>query len=101
MTNKTPTSANANQVQENYGNLDNTGFVTLLYQDVLDREPDADGLHFWVGELDGGATRESVLMSFSYAAEVESQRPDELRDLENRVAALEVELKVLRNKVYG
>ncbi|MBB25197.1 MAG: hypothetical protein CME02_06715 [Geminicoccus sp.] len=101
MTNKTPTSANTNKVQENYGNVDNAGFVTLLYQDILDREPDTDGLNYWVGELNGGATRESVLMSFSYAVEVESHRPDKLRDLENRVAALEVELRVLRNKIFG
>jgi hypothetical protein len=101
MTDKTTTSVNAHEFHENYGNVDNAGFVTLLYQDVLDREPDTDGLNYWVGELDGGATRESVLLSFSYAVEVERHRPDELRDLKNRVTALEAELRVLRNKIYG
>ena len=61
---------NSDEFQEKYGNVDNTGFVTLLYQNVLDREPDTDGLNYWVGELDGGETRENVLIGFSESAGV-------------------------------
>ena len=60
---------NSDEFQEKYGNVDNTGFVTLLYQNVLDREPDTDGLSYWVGQLDGGETRENVLIGFSESAE--------------------------------
>ena len=52
-----------------YGALNNTAFVTLLYQNVLDRAPDAGGLADWVGRLDGGASRAQVVIGFSEGAE--------------------------------
>jgi Domain of unknown function (DUF4214) len=53
-----------------YGNLDNTQFVTLLYQNVLGRAPDPGGLAFWVGQLNGGIlTRGQVMLGFSESPE--------------------------------
>ena len=53
-----------------YGNLNNTQFVTLVYNNVLNRPPDPGGLAFWVGQLDSGAkTRGQVMLDFSDSTE--------------------------------
>ena len=53
-----------------YGTLSNTQFVTLLYRNVLGREPDAAGLAFHVGNLDrGSVTRQDVLLQFAESPE--------------------------------
>lgn len=58
------------EFQATYGALTNTEFVTLLYQNVLGRLPDAAGLAFWTGVLDQGLmTRGEVLANFSESAE--------------------------------
>jgi Tol biopolymer transport system component len=61
---------NSAEFQARYGNQDNAGFVTLLYQNVLGRAPDAGGLAFWKGQLDTAAqTRTQVVTGFSESAE--------------------------------
>jgi Ca2+-binding RTX toxin-like protein len=57
------------EFQNTYGNLDNAAFVTLLYDNVLDRDPDATGLTNWTASLDGGMAREQVVIGFSESAE--------------------------------
>ena len=52
-----------------YGALNNTQFVTQLYQNVLHRGPDAGGLAFHVGNLDRGMSRADVLVGFSESPE--------------------------------
>ena len=48
--------------QEFYNrNLDNTEFVTVAYQTVLNREPDKSGLEYWMNNLSWGDTRDEVL----------------------------------------
>ncbi|HVA47496.1 MAG TPA: DUF4214 domain-containing protein [Pirellulales bacterium] len=48
----------------------NDGFVTLLYQRVLGRAPDAAGLGYWTGLLDSGMlTRSQVAAGFESSAE--------------------------------
>ena len=42
----------------------NSFFVTQLYRDLLNREPDPAGLAFWVGQLNGGTPRTSVALGF-------------------------------------
>lgn len=54
---------------QSYGNLDNVGFTTLLYNNVLDRVPDEPGLDYWVNDLVNGATRAEVLVGFSESLE--------------------------------
>lgn len=44
-------------------------FVTKLYNNVLDRNPDQAGFDFWLGTLANGATREDVLVKFSESPE--------------------------------
>jgi hypothetical protein len=57
------------EFQADYGALDNTGFVTLLYSNVLHRAPDATGLSVWVAELNSGVTRSQVLLGFTQSQE--------------------------------
>ena len=52
-----------------YGSLDNAGFVQQLYGNVLGRKADAAGLAGWVGLLDRGASRGTVLVGFSESDE--------------------------------
>jgi len=35
--------------------------VTSFYESFLNREPDSNGLSYWVGQLNGGSTDESVI----------------------------------------
>ena len=57
------------EFQRVYGPLDDAGFVSLLYRNVLDREPDAIGLANWIGSLAAGTSREQVVEGFSQSRE--------------------------------
>lgn len=59
----------SNEFSNVYGNLDDTAFVTLLYNNVLDRSPDAAGLNGWETRLSEGASREQVVIGFSQSTE--------------------------------
>jgi hypothetical protein len=61
----------SSEFQTRYGtNLSTTDFVTLLYNNVLGRGPDAGGLKAWVDAIDvRGASRELVLYGFSESTE--------------------------------
>lgn len=50
-------------------NPSNEDLVTLLYQNVLHRAPDPAGLAGWLKNLEGGQSRESVLIGFSESTE--------------------------------
>ncbi|WP_425074087.1 DUF4214 domain-containing protein [Sagittula sp. S175] len=52
------------EFQIRYGNTTNAEFVTLLFQNVLDRPPAEAGLNAWVGLIEGGMTREQVVRAF-------------------------------------
>jgi len=53
------------EFQSRYGSLDNTAFVTLLYNNMLNRPPDQAGLQQWVTWLNNGTyTRAQVANSF-------------------------------------
>lgn len=57
------------EFKSRYGDLDDDGFVTLLYENVLQRAPDATGLSDWVNLLGQGQTREAVVLGFSNSRE--------------------------------
>ena len=59
------------EFSKTYGSLNTTQFVTQLYANVLHRAPDAAGLAFHVGTIDGGGAtaRAATLVSFSESAE--------------------------------
>ncbi len=52
-----------------YGSLNNTQFVTLIYNNVLGRNPDSAGLNHWTGLLAGGMSRAEVTEGFIESAE--------------------------------
>jgi hypothetical protein len=52
-----------------YGDGSNATFVTALYHNVLDRNPDAVGYAFWNQALSNGTSREAVLVGFSESLE--------------------------------
>ncbi len=60
----------SNEFRATYGALNDQEFVTLLYRNVLDREPDSGGLANWVGSLTAGMSRASVALGFSESREL-------------------------------
>lgn len=60
---------NSPEFQATYGALGNRDFVTLLYRNVLDRDPDPQGLQNWTAQLEGGRPRAEVVIGFSESAE--------------------------------
>lgn len=44
-------------------------FITLLYNNVLDRTPDAAGFDYWEDEIERGMARSEMLVSFSESRE--------------------------------
>lgn len=52
-----------------YGATSPQQFVTLLYQNVLNRLPDAGGLAFWAGRIVAGEPRQNILVGFSESDE--------------------------------
>ncbi len=62
------------EFQQKYGPLDDTGFVTQMYANVLGRAPEASGLNFWLDAMHSGYqgqtfTREMVLVGFAESPE--------------------------------
>jgi V8-like Glu-specific endopeptidase len=58
------------EFQAKYGALDNAAFVTLLYENAFNREPDAGGYAFYKANLDNGAAaRADMLVSFALSQE--------------------------------
>lgn len=60
---------NSTEFIDKYGSLTNAQFVTQLYENVLDRAPDATGYASWLAELTSGVGREHVLVGFADSPE--------------------------------
>ncbi|MBC3956578.1 DUF4214 domain-containing protein [Pseudomonas triticifolii] len=61
---------NSNEFSQTYGTLNTSGFVDQLYLNVLNRTADADGLNWWVAQLENGVlNRQEVVTGFSESAE--------------------------------
>jgi Domain of unknown function (DUF4214)/Beta-propeller repeat len=61
------------EFQNTYGNLNNTDFVNLVYQNVLGRPADPNGLNYWVTMLQNGTTRVSVFSTFLASPEFQTR----------------------------
>lgn len=69
------------EFQARYGTTDNTGFVTLLYNNVLERAPDPGGLSVWLDRMDAqGWTRPQVVAGFAQSQEFRRNTEDDLID---------------------
>ena len=45
--------------------LNNTAYVKVLYRTFMGREADQGGLNYWIGRLNKGESRKSVLEAFA------------------------------------
>ena len=62
--------AASNEFQQTYGSLTNEQFVTLVYQNVLGRDPDPVGYDYWLGQLNSGSlTWGQMMLGFSESDE--------------------------------
>ena len=52
-----------------YGTLSNDAFVTRIYQNVFERDPDPTGRYYWVTKLNQGTGRGQVLYELSNSPE--------------------------------
>ena len=59
----------SDEFQFTYGSLNNTAFVQLLYNNVLHRDGEANGVRGWVNALNEGMSRAEVLYGFSESRE--------------------------------
>ena len=50
-------------------NPSNADFVTKLYNNVLGRQPDIGGAHYWTQQLDSGTARDTILVGFALGTE--------------------------------
>lgn len=71
-----------------YGNLDDLpAFVTSVYQNVLGRAPDADGMTYWLNllESDGAVTPPTFIQAILDGAKAETGGPADAAYLANKV----------------
>lgn len=61
--------ARSSEFQTKYGKLTNRAFLNLVYQNVMGRPADSGGFAYWLGKLDRGTPRGSVMLSFSDSTE--------------------------------
>lgn len=62
--------ASSSEFRNTYGSLSNVEFVSLVYQNVLDRDPEPGGFAFWTGQLDNRTiTRGRLMTQFSESNE--------------------------------
>ncbi|WP_421120788.1 DUF4214 domain-containing protein [Aquihabitans daechungensis] len=67
--------AASSEFKRRYGSLSNTNYVKLVYQNVLNRPPDSDGLAYWKGQLDAKKkSRGQVMLNFSDSNEYKNKR---------------------------
>ncbi len=68
--------------------LSHQAFIELLYSNVLDREPDPDGLAYWLGLMEEGLSQRDALLGFSNSDEhiqkIEDENQQELSSAEFR-----------------
>lgn len=61
-------------------NVSDSDFIALLYNNVLDREPDAAGFSYWNTQAQGGLGREAILRYFSESDENVANVADQISD---------------------
>lgn len=52
-----------------YGDVSDSEFIRLVYQNVLGRSPDAAGVGYWESQLTAGISRGDLMVQFSESAE--------------------------------
>lgn len=59
----------SSEFKNTYGDLSNVDFLTTLYQNVMNREPDKSGLAYWLERMESGTSAARVLSEFSDSTE--------------------------------
>ncbi len=78
------------EFQNTYGGLNNSGFVSLVYLNLLGRAADAGGLQYWTSLLTSGAiTRAGLMYEFLVSTEFQ-------RHTQNRASVILMYLGLLR-----
>lgn len=80
--------ASSSEFNRRYGAFDDAEFVTLVYRNVLGRNPDAAGFAFWTRQLQNGRSRGAMMIGFSESSEFK-------RDTERAVFATQVYSEML------
>ncbi|MEM6477429.1 MAG: DUF4214 domain-containing protein [Pseudomonadota bacterium] len=62
----------SSEFQTRYGALDEAGFVTLLYDTVLDRSPAQAEVSAWLDLMEGGLSRAQVVEGFAQSPEFQA-----------------------------
>ncbi len=66
--------ASSQELVTRYGQLSTKDYVRQLYLNILQREPDAAGVVFWEGQINGGqTTRGALLAQFAESTEFRSR----------------------------
>jgi hypothetical protein len=84
------------------GGRNDAEFVTFVYNEVLDREPDPSGFQYWLGQLSRGLSRGAMVLYFSESVEFISRTAQAvtggcyLGDVENSYRCLAANLPPLR-----
>lgn len=60
----------ADEFTSRYGDIDDGGFVDLLYRNVLGRSADAEGRRHWLAQLNNGMSRAELVVAFSESPEL-------------------------------
>jgi serralysin len=68
------------EFQRTYGNVNDTQFLTLLYNNVLHRGPDSGGLQFHLDEFARGESRAEMLIHFSESPENQANVIGDIQD---------------------
>jgi len=72
----------SSEFQDNYGDLsDDSAFLEQLYQNVLNRGADSDGLDYWLGLMNQGLSRVEVVDGFANSAEFSAAKSDDIQIL--------------------
>lgn len=61
--------ARSSEFKNTYGNTTPEQFVTLVYQNVLERQPESTGLAYWAKKIATGTPRGQVMTNFSESSE--------------------------------
>jgi len=65
--------AASSEFRSRYGRLSNKAFITLVYRNVLKRQPDSAGLAHWLSVLAKGGSRGEIIVGFSESPEFKTR----------------------------
>ncbi|MEZ5181664.1 MAG: trypsin-like serine protease [Acidimicrobiales bacterium] len=71
-----------------YGALDDAGYVTQVYRNVFERDPDPGGFAYWVRKLGAGTGRGQVLYELSNSSEYRRDTDERTRIITTRFGLL-------------